>query len=173
MAPRRKKVITASIIATLLLCDENVIEEKKKKKWCKSWLLKRNIFSHMNLLRELREHEPIDFKNYLRMDNETFNALLNMVRNKIEKQTTIMRDSITAEERLTVTLRYLATGNSYEDLKFSTGISPQSLSQIIPETCIAIYEALQKDYLQVSKITNISCFNIFIYKLNKIKVNLN
>jgi hypothetical protein len=44
-----------------------------------------------------------------------------------------MRNSIIAEERLTATLRYLATGNSYEDLKFSTGISPQSLGKIIPE----------------------------------------
>ncbi|KAF6197766.1 hypothetical protein GE061_008732 [Apolygus lucorum] len=48
------------------------------------------------------------------------------------------------------TLRFLATGRSYEDLKFSTGISAPSLSQIIPETCKALYEVLKKDNVKVS-----------------------
>jgi len=42
------------------------------------------------------------------------------------------------------------TGRSYEDLKFSAGISPQALGVIIPETCVAMYEVLKKDYLKVS-----------------------
>ncbi|VEN62449.1 unnamed protein product [Callosobruchus maculatus] len=45
-----------------------------------------------------------------------------------------MRQSISPHERLTATLRLLATGRSYEDLKFSVAISPQALGQIIPET---------------------------------------
>ena len=52
-----------------------------------------------------------------------------------------MRNAISAEERLVATLRYLATGCSYEDIKFRTGISPQALGKIIPETCEAIYGA--------------------------------
>ena len=55
-----------------------------------------------------------------------------------------------SHERLSVTLRFLATGRSYEDLKFSAAISPQALGVIIPETCAAIYEVLKKDYLKVS-----------------------
>lgn len=50
-----------------------------------------------------------------------------------------MRQAISAEERLIVTVRYLATGRSLEDLKFSAVISPQALGVIIPETCKAIY----------------------------------
>ncbi|KAJ8965637.1 hypothetical protein NQ314_003987 [Rhamnusium bicolor] len=60
-----------------------------------------------------------------------------------------MRSAISAHERLTVTLRFLATGRSYEDLKFSTRISPQALSYIIPETCNAIHDVLQS-YIKVS-----------------------
>ncbi|KAG5899627.1 hypothetical protein JTB14_037285 [Gonioctena quinquepunctata] len=59
-----------------------------------------------------------------------------------------MRKAITAEERLIVTLRYLATGRSLEDLKFSAIISPQALGNIIPETCDCIYKALKKKYLK-------------------------
>jgi hypothetical protein len=60
-----------------------------------------------------------------------------------------MRD-VSAEERLAVTLRYLATGNSYEDLKCSTAVSPQLLGRIIPEACLALYEELAGEYMKVS-----------------------
>lgn len=60
-----------------------------------------------------------------------------------------MRESISPEERLIATLRYLATGQSYESLKFSTGIAAQTLGYIIPETCMAICRNLKK-YIQVS-----------------------
>lgn len=61
-----------------------------------------------------------------------------------------MRESIPAEERLIVTLRYLATGRSYEDLKFSCGIAAQTLGYIIPETCKIIYEVLKYKYMKVN-----------------------
>ena len=57
---------------------------------------------------------------------------------------------ISPHERLSVTLQFLATGRSYEDLKFSAAISPQAVGVIIAETCAAIYEVLKKDYLKVS-----------------------
>lgn len=122
----------------------------------------------MNLLKELRTCEPSDFKNYLRMNNDSFNLLLELVRRKITQQDTQLRAAINAEERLTVTLRYLATGNSYEDLKFSTAISPQAIGKIIPETCWAIYEVLKEEYLQVSKITA-SLFIYIYYDIMKYK----
>jgi hypothetical protein len=61
-----------------------------------------------------------------------------------------MRKAVNADERLFVTLRYLATGNSYEDLKFSPAISLQLLGRIIPETCIAIDEELASRYMNVN-----------------------
>lgn len=124
---------------------------KKRRVWCKKWLLQRHIHSHMNLLNELRTTEPLDFKNYLRMDEDSYNKLLHLIRPIITKQNTVMREAITAKERLTVTLRYLATGNSFEDLKFSTAISPQSIGAIVRETCQAIYKTLKGEYLKVSR----------------------
>ena len=67
----------------------------------------------------------------------------------IEKKNTVMRNAIPPNERLTATLRFLAAGRSYEDLKFTTIISPQALGYIVPETCEAIYKVLHKDYLKV------------------------
>lgn len=112
--------------------------------------MKRYLFSHMKLIKHLRVHEPADFRNYLRMDDNTFKLLVELVRPKISKQTTIMRDPVSVEERLSVTLRYLATGSSYEDLKFTTAISAQCIGRVVPETYWAIYEALKRKYLKVS-----------------------
>ncbi|PIO24432.1 hypothetical protein AB205_0024680, partial [Aquarana catesbeiana] len=59
-----------------------------------------------------------------------------------------MWQAITPEQRLVATLRYLAMARSLQDLKFSTGISPQALGIIIPETCSAIIQVPQKDYIR-------------------------
>nr|CAH7746980.1 unnamed protein product [Callosobruchus chinensis] len=57
-----------------------------------------------------------------------------------------MRIAITPHERLGTTLRYLATGRNYVDLKFRSRISAQALRKIIPETCRAIIDVLKKKY---------------------------
>ncbi|XP_025203776.1 uncharacterized protein LOC112600693 [Melanaphis sacchari] len=145
---RKRKAL---VIADLVLAVDDEDEQIKKRKWSKQWLLERRKYSHMNLLHELQSNEPADFKNYLRMENHTFHELLDLVRPFIEKQNTIMRESISAEERLVATLRFLATGRSYEDLKFSCAISAQALGKIIPETCWAIYEVLKQKYLKIPK----------------------
>ncbi|XP_061717342.1 putative nuclease HARBI1 [Cydia pomonella] len=130
-----------------LLCILQKKRQRRKRMWCKHWLLQRKQYTHNNLLKEIRI-TPKDYRNYLRMDEETYLLLLDLVTPRIMKQDTVMRSAISPHERLTATLRFLATGRSYEDLKFSTIISPQSLSSIIPETCEAIYSVLHKDYLK-------------------------
>lgn len=66
----------------------------------------------MTLLRELRMSSSDDLKKYLRMSQECFQILLNLVRPLITKQNTKMRNAISAEERLIGTLRFLATGRN-------------------------------------------------------------
>jgi len=126
-------------------------QRQTRTKWVKEWLLKRHDFTHINLLEELRL-QPDDWRNYLRMDEDSYVMLLNLVTPIIQKQDTILRPAISPHERLTATLRYLATGRNYEDLKFSTLISPQSLGKIIPETCKAIFQVLRNDYMKVRKL---------------------
>lgn len=64
--------------------------------------------------------------------------LLFLVTPYIRKQNTVMREAIPPWKRLSATLRFLATGNSFQDLAFSTRIAPNTLSQIVPETLQAI-----------------------------------
>jgi len=61
-----------------------------------------------------------------------------------------MRNAIPPSQHLSITLRYLATGNTFEDLKFTSVISPQSIGIIVMETCTALIHSL-KDYMKVRK----------------------
>ena len=65
-----------------------------------------------------------------------------------------MRTAITPHEQLSATLRYLASGSSYQSLRFPIAISARALRNIIPETREAIIKVL-KDYKKVSIQTNI------------------
>ena len=107
----------------------------------KKWLLKRQDFSQVNLLKKLKVH-PKDWHNFLKIDESIYLTLFSMVSPLIQKKkNTTMRQAVTLHERLTATLRFLATGRSYKDLKFSSVMSPQPLGKIIPETCRGIYKA--------------------------------
>ncbi|XP_040195561.1 protein ALP1-like [Rana temporaria] len=91
---------------------------------------------------ELRTHGD-KFYNYTRMSVESFDELLGLVRGRIIRQRTNMRRCISEEERLLLTLRYLATGASFTSLhhQFLMGIS--TVSTIVHDTCIAIWEELK------------------------------
>jgi hypothetical protein len=137
-------------IAIYLACEKKKKKKKKEKRfWMKEWFKKRHTFSHHNLLDELRLSSPSDYKNYLRMDNSTFSELLEMVTPFIFKRSTHLREAIPPSQRLSCTLRFLATGANFEELKFITTISPQSIGRIVVETCEAITLVL-KNNIRVS-----------------------
>lgn len=139
------------MVAAVHIEEEQQRKKRRRGRWSKDWLLQRSVLPNdINLLDELKEGGEIaDFKNYLRMDDHVFQLVLSKVAPFITKKDTIMRDAISSHVRLIATLRFLATGRSYEDLKFSMRVSPQALGDIIIETCVAIQKAL-KDYIRVS-----------------------
>ncbi|XP_011263122.2 uncharacterized protein LOC105255501 isoform X2 [Camponotus floridanus] len=96
-----------------------------------------------NLLVEMRLTDPEKYFNYLRMSPTTFNELLNIVGPLIEKQN-VVRKLIPARTRLEVTVRWLASGDSMTSLSYAYRIAQCTLSQIIPETCQAIWLSLKE-----------------------------
>ncbi|KAK4325877.1 hypothetical protein Pmani_003581 [Petrolisthes manimaculis] len=60
-----------------------------------------------------------------------------------------MRESVSAGERLTLTLRYLATGETQVSLACQFRISHNLISAIIPEVCRAIYQVLKDEYVKL------------------------
>ena len=89
-------------------------EVRREKMWERDWIAKRREYgAYHGLLREMRESDPAAYRNFLRMDDESFRTLLQSVAASIQRQDTTLRKAIPPEERLSLTLRYLATGKHY------------------------------------------------------------
>ena len=80
------------------------------------------------------------------MSPERFENLLQLVAPLITKCGR-GREPITPSERLTITLRYLASGESQQSLAFSFRVGRTTVCNIIKETCHAIWCALSETYL--------------------------
>ena len=66
--------------------------------------------AYPNLLRELNAEDPEAFRQFHRLDRESFETILAMVAPLITKEGTHMRRSLPPGEKLSITLRFLATG---------------------------------------------------------------
>ncbi len=73
---------------------------------------------------DLRAQPSGKFENFARMTSSDFQFLLEKIEPKIRKQSTNMREAIPVQERLAVTLRFLASGDSFKSLAFLFKISP-------------------------------------------------
>jgi len=145
------------------------IQYKKKKSnnnkrrfWVRPTLQKRNEQGVDKLLMNLHDDDVglneelrSSFKNFLRMSSQDFENLICLVGLAIKKKNTNWRSPISVTERLTLTLRFLATGDSYHSLMYQFRISTQSISLIVPEVCEAIINALS-GYIKVSGTCNIN-----------------
>lgn len=76
------------------------------------------------------------------MGEAVLDELLALIAPKITKQDTVMRQAIPARYRLAATLRFIATGCTFQDLSYSTRIAPNTLSKIVIETLEAIVTVL-------------------------------
>ena len=122
-------------------------KKKRRKVRMKEWLKKRSRYgSFETIFKEVGVESGIT--DYLRVPLPLFEMILRKIEPLIGRKETLMRDTISSGARLEATLLFLASGMSYERLKYTTRISAQSLG-IIPETCEAIFAALKDEHLKV------------------------
>ncbi|XP_012542612.3 protein ALP1-like [Monomorium pharaonis] len=76
------------------------------------------------------------------MAPQLFEALLTLVGPVIVKEY-IIREPISPETRLQITLRYLALGDNMKSLSYAFRIAHNTISKIVSETCNAIWNGLK------------------------------
>lgn len=77
------------------------------------------------------------------MSSTDFENLLQIVGPRVAKKDTHFRKAIPVQDRLAVTLRFLASGDSYSSLQYLFKISKQAISRIVPEVCSALVNGLK------------------------------
>jgi hypothetical protein len=88
------------------------------------------------------------------MSNSDFEYLVKLVGPKIARRHTNYRKAISVPKRLALTLRFFATGDSFDSVMLLFRISVPSISKIMPEVCDALVDAL-KDWVKVSTENNL------------------
>ncbi|XP_047120579.1 uncharacterized protein LOC124803438 [Schistocerca piceifrons] len=89
-------------------------------------------------------HEPFgQSDNFCKMSYTDFEYLVNEISPTISKKSTDFRAAIPAKYRLAITLRYLASRDSYKSLHYLFKVSTQAISKIIPEVCRALNNILK------------------------------
>ncbi|GBM13583.1 hypothetical protein AVEN_123995-1 [Araneus ventricosus] len=77
------------------------------------------------------------------MSSADFEKLIRLIAPKVAKKDTKFRSAIPVAERLAITLRFSATGDSFSSLDYLTGVSKQSISSIVMNVCRALIQVLK------------------------------
>ncbi|KAK3734252.1 hypothetical protein RRG08_049670 [Elysia crispata] len=115
---------------------------QRKRMWCRPIYSARRTESEYATLYPKLLHDPEKFQNYARMSQPSFHELHDLIKDYIQPGFTNFRDSISTEERLLMTLRYLASGTSFQHIGYNYRVSHNHTGFIVSETCRAIWERL-------------------------------
>lgn len=132
--------------------EQEVLHRRQRKVWAREWLLRRQDFGeYYKLLEELHREDPSGYKNYMRITPDLFHEMVERLSPYLEKKETFMRKPLEVGLKLAVTLRFLATGNSYQSLQYSFRVEASTISKFLPQVCQAIIDAYKDDMLSCPK----------------------
>lgn len=115
--------------------------------WTKAWTgpeRRRQFGLYDQLMQELRREDPAVFTNFLRMSPDMFDELLERLTPSITKQYTFYRAPLEPGLKLALTLRHLASGSKYIDMRYGWRVPHNTISLVVTEVC----EAIVKEFSQ-------------------------
>jgi hypothetical protein len=89
-------------------------------------------------MKELQLEDASGFRNFMRMEPELFHELVARVGPRLEKHDTNWRKALDAGIKLAITLRFLATGDSYKSLMYHFRVAANTICNFIHPVCEAI-----------------------------------
>ncbi|KAB0803464.1 hypothetical protein PPYR_00434 [Photinus pyralis] len=133
---------------TITLYLLNNRRKRKRKMWVRPMFLQREQWGEFYHLVPQLKADSAQFFEYYRMSPESYELLVSIVKPLVTIYKTNFREPIPFEEWLTVTLRYLATGESFHSLSFRFRISHNRMSVMINILLSQIYNGLKEKYLK-------------------------
>jgi hypothetical protein len=132
-------------------------KKEKRKYWIRPAISRRHSKGEFTMLvKEIEKEDDAWFYKYMRMNRTNYQLLVDLVKKDICKKSTNMRMPISPEERVALTLRYLAHGDSMQFIAITYRIGHSTVCGIINSTTRAIWKTLSPTYLPPSNLINFS-----------------
>lgn len=119
-----------------------------RRHWVRPWISRRDTLGqYATLMRELRAEDPTCFINYMRLPPELYDEVLTRITPRITKKDTWWRNALEPGLKLAVTMRHLASGDSYSSLKWDFRIPNNTMSIFVREVCQAIVDEYAEEVI--------------------------
>ena len=149
MELRRNRRREQAIIVALAVFEQQQAGRGHRERtvWVKPWLLRRVTLGHYDtLMQELMRESRGDFKAFLRIEPPMFREMVDRLTPRISKHQDC-RPGLPAGLRLAITLRFLASCESYHSLAFGFRVSHTTISLLVPKVCRDIIEEYKPEVL--------------------------
>ena len=111
------------------------------------WTLPRPVESWFEIHYTDRTIPGDYFRRLLRMNRESFDLLLNVIRNRLTRQNTVLWNCLTPEKVLACGLLRLAHGNSYETIGPALNVGRTTAIEACQDVVEALYD-LRNEYIE-------------------------
>ena len=121
--------------------NRNRRRRARRRYWIRPWTQRRKDFGHYDrLMHELETEDRQSFLNFLRVPPAMFCEMEQRLSERLTKKDTWYREALKPGLKLAITLRYLASGESYKSLMYGFRVPHNTISLFIPEVCEAIID---------------------------------
>ena len=138
----QKKIL---VVLALVIRRRKKCRRQRRRWWVKPWIRRRMLFGQYHtLIMEINRECLGDFVNCMRMQPAMFYELLQRITPRIRKSTRY-RKPLEPGLKLSITVRYLASDNSYKSLQYSFRVAHNPISLFIPEVCQALIDEYEDE----------------------------
>lgn len=108
---RKGRQLISLILISRFLRKRRNRRQRQRRTWCRQWIANHDRQgAYCNLVKELHDGDSTSFTNFLRVPKHLFEDLVSRIYDRLQHRDTNLRPAISVQERLALTLRFLATG---------------------------------------------------------------
>ncbi|XP_070392388.1 uncharacterized protein [Dermacentor albipictus] len=140
---RRRKLAALQLL--LIMKRKQALSRKH---WVRPvWTKRADESEFFTAMKVMKNGDDSLFFKFYRMSPETFDALHDMVRDRLTKEW-VCREPISSGERLALTLRYLSSGMLVRDVAMAFRVGLETARKAIHLTCNVLWEVLSPVYMK-------------------------
>ena len=108
--------------------------------------------------------DPMAYRNFIHMPPELYQKLEQRITAEFQRDRILMKDPVSPGVKLAVTLRHLATGDSYTTLQYAFRVDSLTIEKFVPEVCDAITRAYRDQVMQCNTLPEDFLLVEFIFR---------